>query len=512
MFKWLKTNKERVENINQNNKHNASKPGDSLEENIVLLKNIFKNDETVIFRRFENPYNSKISCCIVFINGMINSEIVNENIIQPVVTYKIQDDDYYSLEFLQHKLIISNDVQRTADLDKLLEAIMSGDTVLLLEGSKEALIISSRGWQTRSIKEPDNEKVLRGPREGFTESLILNTTLVRRRLKTANLKFKFMTIGERSCTKACVCYIEGLADEKILNELNHRLSKICIDGVLDSGTIQEFIKDSPLSPFKTISSTERPDIIAAKLLEGRIAFFLDGSPNVSTVPHVFIELFQSDDDYYINFYFSSINRILRFISFIISISVPAIYLSLITFHHEIVPTTLIISIAAARQGVPFPTIVEELGLLLVFEVLREAGTRMPSNIGQALSIVGALVIGQAAVEARFVSAPIVIVVALAGITGLMLPRLKGATIVLRVLFIMLCSVLGLYGFIFGISGLLIHLFGMRSFGIPYMTGFMSPKLQDLKDTAIRAPWWYMKQRPKLIGKKDYSRQSSGEKS
>lgn len=510
MFKWWKSDKKSLDKSFSPKKIKDHKLENSLESNIALFKSIFKNDDTLIFRRFENPQNIKISCCIVFIEGMINSEIVNENIIQPIIGYTLPNRESNSIDFLQYKLIVSNNVEKTSDLDKMLESIMSGDTLLLMESNAEALIITSKGWKSRSIEEPITETVLRGPREGFTESLLTNLSLVRRKLKTTDLKFEFNVMGERSRTKTCLCYIEGVANEKIIEELKSRLNDICIDGVLDSGMIQELIRDSPFSPFKTIGNSERPDVIAAKLLEGRIALLVDGTPTVLTVPHLFVEIFQSNEDYYMNFYFSSIGRLLRFLSLVISISVPAIYVALVTFHQEIVPTPLIMSIAASRQGIPFPTIIEVLGLLLLFEILREAGTRMPSFIGQSLSIVGALVVGQSAVEARFVSAPIVIITALSGITGLMLPRIKGAIIIIRTVFIILASIIGLYGYLFGICGVLLHLYGLRSFGVPYMSNLMSLEPQELKDTVIRAPWWYMKQRPKLISNRDHKRQSTGE--
>lgn len=462
----------------------------SLETNIKLVKGIFNNDDTLIVRRFDNQQNNDIKCCILFIEGMINNEIINENIIKPFVLSAFINTKNNIIDSIMYHVIVSNNIEKTSEVDKLIEAILYGDTVLFLEGTAEALTISTKGWQTRAIEEPESEKIIRGPREGFTESLIMNLSMIRRKLLTPDLKFSFRVIGVQSRTKICLCYIEGIANDKILNELNKRLDGIDIDGIIGSGYIQELIKDSPFSPFKTIGSTEGPDIIAAKLLEGRIVIIVDGTPVALSVPHIFIEYFQANEDYYINFYFSSIGRLLRILSFIISISLPAVFVALTTFHQEMLPTPLIMSISAARQGVPFPAAIEALALLVTFEILRETGTRMPTQIGQALSIVGALVLGQAAVEARFVSAPMVIVVALTGITGLAIPRLKGASIVIRLIFLSFASIIGLYGYIFGVTGLLIHLFEMRSFGVPYMLSLMTLNPQDLKDTAIRAPWVY----------------------
>lgn len=481
----------------------------SLEDNISILKELFKNDDTFIVRRFENEQDSDIKCCILFIDGMVNAEIVNNNIIKPIVLSTSIRNNRNILDNVMYHVLVPNNVEKTLEINKIIEAIVRGDTVFFTEGSNEALTISSKGWQTRTITEPESEKLIRGPKEGFTESLSMNLTMVRRKLATNNLKFKYRSLGVQSNTKICVCYIEGIANEKILNELNKRLDTINVDGIIESGIIQEHIKDSPLSPLRTVGSTERPDVVAAKLLEGRIAIIVDGTPVALTVPYLFIEYFQSSEDYYINFYFSSINRLIRILSFALTISLPAIFVALTTFHQEMVPTPLIRSISAARQDIPFPTVVEVMGLLITFEILRESGTRMPTNIGQALSIVGALVLGQASVEARLISAPVVIVVALTAITGLTMPKFKGIEIIMRFLLILLSAFIGLYGYIFGLIGLLIHLFSLRSFGVPYMLTLTSYRPQDIKDTTIRAPWIYMKLRPKFIAPNNRVRNSSG---
>lgn len=480
-----------------------------LDENILLFKNIFSNDETLIVRKFQNKYLKTAKCCIIYIEGMINSEILNANIIKPILANNLKEEisDKNLLEELQYKVILSDNVKECSDINEIVNSSIYGDTIFLLDGYDTALIIDSKGWQTRAIDEPQSEKVVRGPREGFTESIIINLSLIRRKIKNPDLKFKFKDIGTRTHTKICICYIESLTSEKILNELIKRLDEIEIDGILDSGYIQELIKDSPFSPFETVGTTERPDVLAGKILEGRIGLFVDGSPFVLTVPFIMIEYFQANEDYYNNFIFSSINRMLRIVGGLLSISVPAIYIALTTYNQEMIPTPLLLSISAAREGVPFPTILEALLMLLVFEILREAGTRMPQPIGQAVNIVGALVLGQAAVQARLVSAPIVIVTALTGISSLLIANLIGASIILRTTFLLLSSIMGLYGYIFGVVGLIIYVMDMRSFGVPYMLNIISFNEQDIKDTFIRAPWWQMSFRPRLIAAKNYVRQS-----
>lgn len=470
----------------------------SLNENTNILKEIFEDDDTLIIRFFENEIHERVKCAILFVDGMVNVEVINENIIQPIVQNTRLKSGHNSIDQLQYQVIISNDIVKTSNMGDMTKAIVTGDTVLMLDGCAEALVIGSKGWQSRAIEEPESEKVIRGPREGFTEPLMVNLSLIRRKMETTDLKFKYMTVGNETRTKMCICYLKSIVNHKILSELIKRLESINIDGIMASGYIAELIKDAALSPLKTIGSTERPDVVAAKLLEGRIAIIVDGTPVALTAPHIFVEYFQANEDYYINFYFSSISRILRIIGFILTVSVPAIYVALMTFHQEMIPSPLLISISAARQGVPFPSIVETLILLFVFEILRETGTRMPTNIGQALSIVGALVLGQASVEAKIVSAPIVIVVAISGITSLIVPKMQGIAIILRIIFLFLSAFLGLYGFIFGITGFLLYLCKVRSFGVPYLLYITSLDPEDLIDTVIRAPLWYMKSRPKLI--------------
>lgn len=252
----------------------------SLEENIALFKSIFKDDQTLITREFQNKTVKEAKCCIIYISGMINTEVVNENIIQPVLCNNLEEDIDVNnlLDALMKKVIVSNEVKSETDINNMASSVISGDTLLLLEGYDKGLIIGSMGWEKRSIDEPESSKVVRGPREGFTESLMVNLSLVRRKIKNPDLKFKFRELGERTHTSICICYVEGLAIEEVLSELEQRLNKIKIDGILDSGYIQELIKDAPYSPFETVGAFERPDVVASKLLEGRVAVFVDGSP------------------------------------------------------------------------------------------------------------------------------------------------------------------------------------------------------------------------------------------
>lgn len=467
-----------------------------LQSNLQILRQIFIDDETVTFREFDCLENRQLKFCAIYIDFMVNKQVINEHILKPIMNCKLE---YTSniLDELQKSILSNGELSRSSDFKTLAESIIDGNTVLVVDNCSEAVIINTVDFKTRGIEEPTSETVVSGPREGFNESIHVNMSLIRRKIKTPDLKFKFKVLGERTKTKVCICYIEGIAQPAILDELNRRLGTINIDGILDAEYIVELIKDEPLSPFRTIGSTERPDIVASKLLEGRIALLCDGSPTVLTLPFIFIEIFQANDDYYGNYIYSSINRLLRWSAFVLTTSVPAIYISLVNFHQEMIPTTLLLSILTARQGVPFPTIVEAFSMIFAFELLREAGIRIPKPIGQAVSIAGALILGQSAVQARLVSAPMVIIAALTGISSVLLPRVV-SVIVIRVIFLFFACILGFYGFIFSAMGLGIYLMSMRSFGVPYMLncGTGPIKFEDIKDTMIRAPWWLMKDRPR----------------
>lgn len=482
----------------------------SLDTNISLFKNIFKDDETFIIREFQNKNLKAARCCIIYIEGMVNIEIVNENIIQPVLHSDLLDDIESDnlLEELSKKVIVSNNVNLETNVSKMVSSIIYGDTLFLLEGYDKVLVISSKGWQSRSITEPDSSRVVRGPREGFTESILVNLSMVRRKINNPNLKFKFREIGERTNTKTCICYIEGLALEGILSELEQRLDKIEIDGIIDSGYIQELIKDAPYSPFETVGSSERPDVTAGKLLEGRIALFVDGSPFVLTVPYLFVENVQANEDYYNNYIYSSINRLIRGVTAVTSIAIPAAYLSVVAYHQEMLATPLLLSIYASRQDVPIPTSISLFVMLIIFDILREAGTRMPAPIGQTMSIIGTIVLGQAAVEARLVSSPVIIITAITGITTLINMNLVSASIIFRNFLLLGASFLGIYGLFMCLIVMYLHMMSIRSFGVPYMMNVTKARDHDGQDAWIRAPWWTMTLRPKIIAAKNLVRQSS----
>lgn len=458
-----------------------------LDETEALLRSIFEGDNTIVFRRF-GPKNRYL---ILFVDGMVNNEIVDLHVVDELE----KTDASADLDTLEREVLSINDVKRKAKLIEIFDNMLYGDTALFVEGYAEALVLSTKGFERRSIGASENEKGIKGPQEAFREAFMANLSLIRRKVKNPALKFSFRTVGRVTRTNVIVCYVDGLCEPSLIDELNARLDEVEVNGILDSNYISELICDSPGSPFRTMGSTERPDIVAARLLEGRAALIIDGSPTVLTLPHLLVEYFQSQNDYYRSYWGASVSRVLRYIGFFIAVSAPAIYTAILNFHPELLPTTLLISVARARQGVLIPTFAELTFMLLALEILQEAGLRAPPAIGQSLSIVGGLILGQAAVDARLVSAPVVIVVAVWAVTNMMLPNLRSPVFVVTFGLLVLSSVLGLYGYTLGLCALGVGLSSMRSFGTPY-TDFAVPySMRELRDSVIRASWRRMRQRP-----------------
>jgi spore germination protein KA len=332
--------------------------------------------------------------------------------------------------------------------------------------------------------------------------------MLRRKLKTPDFTLETMKIGARTKTNVAIVSIRGLVDPKLIEEIRRRLRNIRIDAVLDSGYVEQLIEDAPYSIFATVANSEKPDKVAAKLLEGRAAILVDGSPFVLTVPTLFVESFQSAEDYYSRYYFASVERVIRFIAFGLSVLLPALYVALTTFHQELIPTPLLLTMAAAREGVPFPAAIEAGIMVLAFGILREAGVRLPRSVGQAVSIVGALVIGESAVSAGLIGAPMVIVIALTAVSCFIVPAQTDSGLVMRWAFLLFSAFMGGYGIAIGLFAVFVHLASLRSFGTPYLSPLAPFQKNDMKDAIIRQPLWSMRKRPQNLGAQDMDRQGN----
>lgn len=487
-----------------------------LDSNLRVIKAILNHCSDVVYREFLLAQNEQLRLALIYTEGLADITQVSDQIMRalalelPMAASGRQITKARALEFIKQRGLCIQKIKESELLEDIIHAILSGDTVLLVDGHATAIINGSRGWEKRSIVEPETEPTVRGPREAFVESLRVNTSLIRRKIKSPYLKSEALRLGEVTDTDVVIMYVESIVNEKLVAEVKSRLERIKIDGILESGYIEELIEDNPLSIFPTINHTERPDRVAAMLLEGRIAILVDGTPFVLIVPNLFVDYLHTGEDYYQRFLFASSVRMLRFLAMLISLTLPGLYVTVVSFHYELLPTALLLSIAAQHEAVPYPVIIEVLLMEVTFEILREAGIRLPRPIGQAVSIVGALVIGEAAVQAGLVAASTVIVVAGTGIASFVISY--NVSIALRLLrfFIMsLSAFLGLFGLISGLAVIGIHLCTLRSFGVPYLSPIVPTTGVDLTDTVVRAPWWSMLSRPRLIARQNQKRQDQG---
>lgn len=408
--------------------------------------------------------------------------------------------NFKNVDELVRSLSAIRSLNKGSDFESLCEELMTGNTVLLINGHKEYYSIATSNNKGRAIEEPSSQTTIRGPKDGFTETISSNKFLIKKRIRNKALKTETMHIGSVTKTEVCLMYIDNIAKSEIVAELKERLGKLEIDSVLEGAYLEELIKDDPYSIFPTFLSTEKPDTVTAGLLEGKVAILTDGTPYVLIAPALMVEFFQASEDYYHHFIVSSFMRFSRFIAMLLTLFVPAFFIAVTTFHHEMIPTTLLMRFAEQREGVPFPTFFEALLMEFTFEILREAGIRMPRAIGPAISIVGALVLGQAAVDAGIISAAMVIVVSLTAICSFAIPNyeMSNAIRTVRFALMILSAVFGLYGMFMGALFLLIHLCKMKSITVPYLTPFAPWIKGQNKDTIFRFPLWKMKYRPVAV--------------
>lgn len=450
---------------------------------------------------------------LLFIRGLVKEERLELSLVEPLIRHardaEIPAEGPALRTWLTAAAIASDRAEPVKTVGHVAEAILVGDAVLLIDGQVEGLKMAGQGWERRAVEQPLVESTIRGPQEGFTETMMTNTALVRRRLKSPHLKVEQLVLGRRSRTEVALIYLKDVAAPSLVEEVRRRLRRIEVDGILDTGMLEEWIEDQPSSVFPQVNYTERPDRVAGALLDGQVVILAEGSPNALTLPVTFWSLLQVGEDYYHRFWITSALRLLRFAFLAVSLMGPSLYIALTTYHQEMIPTNLLLSIVASREGVPFPVLLEAFMMEIFFEVLREAGLRLPRPMGQAISIVGALVLGQAAVQSGLVSTSTVITVGITGISSFITPGYGLATAIrlLRFPLMLLAGLLGLFGIVVGLLGLLIHLCGLRSFGVPYLQPVAPLRLSDLRDVLVRAPVWLLGRRPAMWGSLNRRRQA-----
>ncbi|MED1792095.1 spore germination protein [Brevibacillus nitrificans] len=460
-----------------------------IEQNEAILKETFQHCSDLEYRRIE--VNHSLQWLIVYIDSLIDKKMLDEHVIKPMQTSQKRDELPKEEVDLKNKLISIGNTRSSSKVSDTVRNLLEGHAAILTAGSSTVLTVSIPGLVKRSLEEPSSEQVLRGPRDGFIEQLSTNVSLIRARLKTPKLKVEYITLGEHSHTRIAISYLSGIVQESLVDEVRTRLMSIQLDGILDSGYIEEYIEDQPYSPFPQVHSTERPDVVVAELLEGKVAILVDTSPFVLIVPMTFWTGLQASEDYYNRWPIATFVRWIRFLFINLAIFAPPLYVAITTFHQEMIPTNLVLSIAAAREAVPFPAMVEALLIEIIFEALREAGIRLPKQIGPTISIVGGLVIGQAAVQAGFISAPVVIIVSITGIAAFTIPRysLANGIRLLRFPMLFLAGFLGLYGIVLGFLGIMLHVTSLRSFGVLYFSPVTPLNVSALKDVIIRQQIW-----------------------
>lgn len=475
-----------------------------LDEDIALMRDVLGNDDTIVFRRFENRNDKKIRGCVIFTEVLVNNIVIDQNVVRPLINFEPAGNTLgEKLSEELAKSVVSTDEVKTKESPyDAISALLIGDTVVLVDTCPRAIVANSKKYALRGISIPETENAVNGPKEGFCELIVTNVGLIRRKVKNPNLKFRFFEVGKVSRTRVCVTYIDGLCEDRIVEEMITRLSAFEIDSVLDVSYISELISDSPGSPVDTMGRTERPDVVAAKLFEGRAALLVDGTPFALTAPFLFLENFQANEDYYENYWFASFTRILRFISFFAAVSLPALYIALISYHKEMIPRNLLISIARSRAAVPFPAAVEMFILLLLFDLLREAGVRLPKAIGVTVSTVGAIVLGQSIVSANIVSAEMIIIVAMCGIASFLTPKLETEIVLLRLLLLALSSMLGIYGYAIGVIAFTAYISSLSSFGVDFTSYIIPHTKSGAKDGYVRVSREGMVRRPYAISKRN----------
>ncbi|HRY13213.1 MAG TPA: spore germination protein [Syntrophomonadaceae bacterium] len=498
------------------NRDVITKPlSNDLQQNSTDLRTLLERCSDVVFKEFSFGPQRQWRGLMIFFDGLVDKRELEQHLLKPLMMElnMLREERSWNkgnvLQLVQESVVSVAEVKPVEDIQAVCHHVGSGDAVLLIDGYNKALVAGTRSWQGRSVQAPENEAVIRGPKESFTETIRFNTALLRRRIKSTNFKIETMVLGRITKTDVVVCYIDSVASPELVAEVKERLSAIDIDGVLDTGYLEEFLEDNHRTIFAQIEYTEKPDRVCGHLLEGQVCIMVDGSPIALILPTSFPRFWIASEDYYERFLFASLTRIIRFTSFFVALLLPSLFVATITYHHEMVPSPLYQTIAATREGVPFPAFVEALLLEITFELLREAGIRLPHAIGPAISIVGALIIGDAAVKAGLVSTPMVVIVAFTGIASFVVPAYNAGISVrlARFGFLLVGGLMGLFGIVIALLIMLIHMASLQSFGLHYLSPVAPFNKREMTDIIVRRPWYMTFLRPSMKGMENEIRQT-----
>ena len=478
-----------------------------LQLNIDRYQRLFADCADIKMRRMALGQNKSRECFIAYIEVSVSNMLLETTALGRALAYLGEAPDEEVNSVLDKNAMGISDVTPFLYVEDAAQGMLTGDAILFVDGYDKALKSADKGYPGAAIKEPDSEKSIRGSREGFTDSIKMNTALIRKRLRSTRVRVKELEQGVRSHTKVDMVYMQDLANPMVLEEIQKRLEAYEIDGVLDSGVIEQLAERKWYSPFPQFQTTQRPDRAALAVMEGRVVVLSDNSPVALILPTDFNSFIKTSDDYYNRFEEATFARILRYFAVFFSMALPGLYLAVTNFHTQILPTPLLLSFWEARIGVPFPAALEVILMELSFELLREAGVRLPGAMGNTIGIVGGLIIGQAAVDANIVSPIVVIVVAFTALCSFSIPNEEFAFSfrILKFFLIIMSAWLGFFGLLVGLLVILIHLSRLKSFGIPYLMPFVGADLsgyEDERDSIWRAPFRRLTRRPIYANEKE----------
>lgn len=479
---------------------------ENIKENMKAYRQIYKDCSDIKMREMMLGRKKNVRCFLAYIEVAVSNILMETTALGRLLSYLEQAPGEEIVEILDKNALGIADVTPFETMEEAAQGMLTGDAILFVDGYPKALKISDKGYPNMGVTEADSEKVIRGSNEGFADSIKVNTALIRKRVRSTKVKVKEMRPGVRSHTNVNLVYMEDLAYPEIIAEVEKRLNRYEIDGVLDSGVIEQLAEEKWYSTFPQFQTTQRPDRAAMAILEGRVVVLSDNSPVALILPTDYNSFIKTSDDYYNRWEVATFGRLLRYIASFFAMTFPGLYLAVTNFHTQVLPTTLLLSFQAARQGVPFPAVFEVLLMEISFELLREAGVRLPGAMGNTIGIVGGLIIGQAAVEANLVSPIVVIIVAFTALCSFAIPNEEFAFSfrILKFVFIAVCAWLGYFGFLISLLMVLIHLSHLTSFGIPYLMPFVGPELtgyEDQRDFLWRFPLRRITKRP-IYAKRD----------
>ena len=487
---------------------------ENYENNLAALKKAMPSED--IFH-YVFQTEDGVGCALVYADGMVNKQLLGDLVARPLSRLTLlketeKEEKYkngatvYEMKLsIVRKTVLFPELKEKRNVEETTKEVLDGNVALLIDGIPVSLVVGAKFLPVRTVMEPPTDVAVKGPREGFIEDIKVNMALLRKRLKSPDLRFETTTIGRRSQSVVSLCYLSGIVNEEVKNTVKQRLKDIDVDCILDSSYISALIAPHPHSVFKQVGTTEKPDILAGKLAEGRVGILVDGSPIALTVPFLLTEDFQSSEDYFVSPFMASITRALRFIALAVAILLPAFYVSAQLFKMQLVPLGLMLTIASSVRELPLSPSLEMLVVLLLLEILKEASIRMPKYVGMSLSVVGALVLGETAVSAGFLSTPTIIVVAFSGICLYTVPNFVETGSILRWLFLLVAGSLGPFGIVLLLALVLYYLLATDAFHTPLAAPFCPLTTKDLRDSIVKYNTQSLQKRPKILGSKNQTR-------